>query len=236
MDKVYFYSSRNQKLAGILNIQGKKGIVISHGFSSNKENVSIYTKFLQSKGYSTLAFDYSGHGESEGDISETSLAKWEDDLNSAINFMKQHCKDIALLGFSLGGMSSLICSERSKATIAIAPPTNFRKLMTHFIRTGLVKKLKEFIDFGGLNIKHTFITDSAKYDMKKIMKKIKCPILLIHGDQDEIVPLSQSEEIIQHINEPKKLAVINDMGHNVSNIDQMNIICKEIGYWLEKYL
>jgi esterase/lipase len=236
MEKVYFYNSRKQKLVGVLHKQGKKGIIVSHGFSSNKENVSIYTKFLQSKGYPTLAFDYSGHGESEGDITNTTATAWKDDLNAAIDFMKQHCDGIALLGFSLGGMSSLLCSSRSNATIAIAPPTNFRKLVTHFIKTGLVKKLKEFIDFGGLNIKHSFITDSAKYDMKNIMKKIKCPILLIHGDEDDIVPLSQSQEIIEYINEPKKLVIIEGMTHNVTSADQMTIIYKEISEWLEKYL
>ncbi len=236
MKKVYFNNSRKQKLVGILDIQGKKGVIISHGFSSNKENVSIYSKFLQSKGYSTLAFDYSGHGESEGDISNTTATAWKDDLNAAIDFMKQHCDGIAMLGFSLGGMSSLLCSEHSKATIAIAPPTNFRKLVTHFIKTGLVKKLKEFIDFGGLSIKHSFITDSAKYDMKKIMKKIKCPILIIHGDEDDIVPLSQSQEIIEYINEPKKLVVINGLGHGSADTEQMNSILKEISEWLEKYL
>ncbi len=236
MERVYFYNNRKQRLVGVMHTQGKKGVIVSHGFASNKENISIYTKFLQSKGYSTLAFDYSGHGESGGDIGNTTATAWKDDLNAAIDFMQEHCNDIALLGFSLGGMSSLLCSSRSKATIAIAPPTNFRKLAVHFIKSGLIKKFEKFIDFGGLNIKTTFITESAKYDMKKIVKSTKCPILIIHGDKDDIVPLLQSEEIMQYINEPKKLAVINDMGHSVSNIDQMNIICKEISDWLQSYL
>ena len=236
MEKVYFYNSRKQKLVGVLYIKGKKGVIVSHGFSSNKENVSIYTKFLQSKGYSTLTFDYSGHGESGGDISNTTATTWKDDLNAAIDFMQQYCDGIALLGFSLGGMSSLLCSSRSKATMAIAPPTNFRQLVAHSIKTGLVKKLKEFIDFGGLSIKHSFITDSAKYDMKNIMKKIKCPVLIIHGDEDDIVPLTQSQEIVEYINEPKKLVIIEGMTHNVTNASQMNSILKELSEWLEKYL
>ena len=140
MGKVYFYNSKRQKLAGVFHNQGDKGVIVSHGFASNKENVSMYTEFLQSKGYSTLAFDYSGHGESAGVLAETSAAKWEDDLNSAIDFMKQRCNKLALLGFSLGGMSSLLCSGRSDATVAIAPPTNFRKLAMHFIKSGLIKE------------------------------------------------------------------------------------------------
>ena len=235
MKKVNFYNSRKQKLVGIVNVKGKKGVILSHGFTGNKESQLVFANFL-SKSYTTLTFDYSGHGESEGNLSETNVTKWVDDLNSAIGFMKKYCNEIALVGFSLGGMASLICSSKSKAAIAIAPPTNFKKLATHFIRTGLVKKLKDFIDFGGLNIKHTFITDSARWDMKKVMKKIKCPILIIHGNKDEIVPLSQSEEIIKYMNEPKKLFVISGFGHGSANKDQIRVIYKEIGEWLERYL
>ena len=236
MEKVYFYNSKRQKLAGVFHNQGDKGVIVSHGFASNKENVSMYTEFLQSKGYSTLAFDYSGHGESAGVLAETSAAKWEDDLNSAIDFMKQRCNKLALLGFSLGGMSSLLCSGRSDATVAIAPPTNFRKLAMHFIKSGLIKEFGKFIDFGGLNIKQTFITESAKYDMKKIMKNTKCPVLIVHGDKDDVVPLSQSEEVINYINEPKRLAVIRGFGHGSANEAQLGVITREIGEWLERYL
>ena len=234
--KVYFYNGRKQRLVGILQKQGKKGVILSHGFNGNKESQFTFSKFLLDSGYSTLGFDYSGHGESEGNLADTTLTRWVDDLNAAIDFMQKHCNDIALLGFSFGGMSSLVCSKRSRATIAIAPPSNFRKLAVHFIKTGLVKRFEKFIDFEGLNIKHTFIADSARLDIKKIMKKISCPILIIHGNEDDIVPLSQSEEIIEHINEPKRLVVMNGFGHGSANEAQMGIIRKEIIAWFEKYL
>ncbi len=233
--KIHFYNNRKQKLSGILNKKYEKGIILSHGFASRKESLSIFNEFL-SKKYSTLAFDYSGHGESEGLISETSVARWANDLGSAIDFMEQHCDHIALFGFSLGGMASLICSSRAKATIAIAPPTNFRKLIAHFIKTGLVKELKDFVDFGGLNIDHKFITDSIKYDTKKVMKDVKCPILIIHGDKDDIVPLSQSEEAMKYVNNPKKLVVVGGFAHGSASEEHMSVICEEISEWLEKYL
>lgn len=236
MKKIHFYNNKKQKLVGVLNKKGEKGVILSHGFTGNKESHFIFSNFLSDNGYTTLIFDYSGHGESEGELAETNLTRWIDDLNAAIDFMKEYCDNIALLGFSLGGMSSLICSARSKATIAISPPSDFKKLATHFIKIGLVKKLKDFIDFGGLKIGHEFITDSSKYNMKKIMREIKCPIIVIHGNKDDIVPLSQSKEIIKHINNPKKLVIINGFGHGSANDRQMSIIYKEISAWLERYL
>lgn len=236
MQKVYFYNGRKQKLAAVLDKAGTKGVILSHGFASKKESMSEFSNFFRGNGYTTLAFDYSGHGESEGKLEETTITRWSDDLNSAVDFLSKDCREIALFGFSLGGMSSLVCSGRSTATIAIAPPTNFKKLAVHFVNTGLIKKLDKFIDFGGLKVGQEFITESAKYDMKDVMREIRCPILIIHGSDDDVIPLEHSQEAMAYINEPKKLVLIEGFGHGSANKDQMRIIYSEIAEWLKKYM
>jgi len=53
-----------------------------------------------------------------------------------------------------------------------------------------------------------------KYETVRKLPEIRVPILILHGDQDEVVPLEQAERLYAAANEPKTLHVIHGARHN----------------------
>ena len=53
-----------------------------------------------------------------------------------------------------------------------------------------------------------------KYDSLSKMDKVSCPLLIVQGEKDEIVPSSQALKLYDMANEPKSLSIIPDTGHN----------------------
>ncbi|HEY6953301.1 MAG TPA: alpha/beta fold hydrolase, partial [Bacteroidota bacterium] len=109
MERVEFINSRGLRLVGNYHRAGSgAGVVLAHGFTSDKSAVGRFDSLspaLHKTGYSVLAFDFSGCGESDAEI--LAAHNMVDDLRCAIDFVKNNgCSRVALYGHSLGG---LIC-------------------------------------------------------------------------------------------------------------------------------
>ena len=55
---------------------------------------------------------------------------------------------------------------------------------------------------------------STRYDTVEKVRRVKCPLLVLHGDRDEVVPFSQGREVFEAAAEPKKFYTIVGAGHN----------------------
>jgi alpha-beta hydrolase superfamily lysophospholipase len=118
MERVTFKNSRNLTLVGNLHsTPSKSAIVLAHGFTSDKSSDGRFDRLgesLHSLGYSVLAFDFGGCGESDDDI--LNIDHQLDDLKSAISFVQSKgAGAIGLHGHSLG---SLICLKSCSPKIA----------------------------------------------------------------------------------------------------------------------
>lgn len=232
MNKVFFCNKQGEKLTGILHKPNKlpaPAVIISHGFGSSKDNKKRWASRLCDDGFLVLRFDFSGHGESAGDIAETTLTKVAGDLKSAIDLVKSMgAKNIGLTGHSMGGVVSMIAARHATAIVAIAPPSDFHSMYEHRRKTGLID-LEEWRRKGsaklfGITINYSFYSDAMKYDQKKIADGIKCPVLLIHGDADEIVPLEQSERLFRELKCEKKLEILKRTGHDLKGEEYARMI------------
>ncbi|MBN2909907.1 alpha/beta fold hydrolase [Polycladomyces sp. WAk] len=122
MKRVTFHNSRNLTLAGNLYSSSAKSIIIMcHGFTSDKSSRGRFDQLansFQRSGYSVLVFDFSGCGESDDD--RLTLAKWVDDLRSAISFVtSMGYARIALYGNSLGSTVCLQCYTPQISTMVL---------------------------------------------------------------------------------------------------------------------
>lgn len=207
--KLYFQNSKGNKLVGLLsNSTGdttRPIIILVHGFSSNK-NTKNFVKLagvLDKQNISTFRFDIYGHGESEGLFENITVSEAVDDILNAIQFLKkQGYSKIGLLGSSFGGISSIMAASKSKDLFLLAlksPVSNYeeKELITktpqeldawkkdgyRYYVTGEGKKLK---------LNYTFCLDFKYNDGYKAAPLIQIPTLIVHGDVDEIVPVSQS--------------------------------------------
>ncbi|KKQ34502.1 MAG: hypothetical protein US52_C0056G0002 [candidate division WS6 bacterium GW2011_GWA2_37_6] len=97
-NKVFFNNSKSNKISGVLSTprqnKDEKGLIaiISNGFPSTKDGSTYIEieKILNKLSVSTLRYDYSGLGESEGTMEEFNINKSVDDLESAVNYLHKN--------------------------------------------------------------------------------------------------------------------------------------------------
>ena len=79
-----------------------------------------------------------------------------------------------------------------------------------------------------------FWNDMKNHDILKLIKLVRCPILFIHGGDDDIVPLSEMETLFELANQPKEKLVIKGVDHGLdSHRDKMY---KAVVNWFKKTL
>ena len=133
---------------------------------------------------------------------------------------------MGLIGSSLGGMVSIIATEvdpRIKALVLVSPLSDFKASKGTQNREDLemwrIEGIKETVNAKGRKflMKYAFYVDGMKYDTYAYANKINCPVLVIHGDKDESVDISQSQELMKHLKQGN-LQVIAGADHRYSQL------------------
>jgi len=231
-EKLFFENSRGSRLCGILAnpTSNKNGpiMILCHGFSTSKDS-STYVrleKILHGEGISTFRFDFFAHGESEGEFEDITISEAVDDILNAIRFLKESgYSKIGLVGSSFGGLASVIAASKTDDlfVLALKSPVSddLGKLVAQESRQEIETwKERGFIyytsgDGRGLKLNYSFFEDDEKVNGYEAAKKIKIPTLIVHGDNDESVPIEQSEKIVGLIDN-SRLEVIESADHRYS--------------------
>jgi len=217
MEDITFEDNKGNKLQGTLSIpKGADSVVIiSHGFQSNKES-RLYLRLeneLNKIGIGTFRYDYYGHGSlyCKGNkyaiLKDVTLTKTVDSLRAAIAYVRSQGKyRIGLVGSSFGGLVSLIVASEDTEIKALAmkspvtEPISFWKgrLGDDKIHRWKQEGILHFDDCGErFDLEYGFWEDLLTYDTYAIAKDINCPVLIIHGDSDTVVPIEQNLDFAQ---------------------------------------
>ncbi len=237
--KIYFKNPENFELAGILHVPKHKrkiGVIICHEFTGNKDRNFIpkLARELEKNNFLVLRFDFSGNGESEGNLEDRTYSKYVEDLKSAINWFKKQTEKICVIGYSMGGSIALIEYSKYKnfdKLVLLAPGIEIVK--KQFTRADS-KKLEEqgyieFIDSRGEKRRLTkrYFEDRKKYDQLNLGKTIEIPTLIIIGGEDKIVSIEKCKELLQIIPVTRKeLKILKTEDHSFHN--KSNRILKPI--------
>lgn len=176
-----------------------KIIILNHGWSSNMSRMLYLAKHLHKNGYSVLLFDFRGHGNSNSDGPIT-LLKFAEDIISAINFLikyklKKETK-IGILSHSMGASAGILAASMDSRIDAVGSCSAFdnpQKISASFLRCLRVPKFLIRLNF-------IFITRWLGRPIESVapinvIKKIKCPVFLIHGSDDKIVSPKNLERL-----------------------------------------
>ncbi|CAG0951239.1 hypothetical protein ANRL3_00250 [Anaerolineae bacterium] len=191
------------------------GVVICHGIGSRKESHASFAEFMAQNGFAALAFDFRGHGESDGQLDDHTL----DDVIAAIDFLAAqpgvNAARLAVRGSSMGGMFALhaaIRDARLRAVAAIAPANEER--VAAGVESGTLlqilarENLPVRVDVPAFA--RYLRSRNARAEIAQITPRA---LLLIHCKGDELVPYRGTEELLAAAREPKKLLML-DGGHH----------------------
>lgn len=196
-----------------------KTVILVHGFRKEKADMGNYTKFYYDQGYNILMPDSRGHGESEGDYygygwhDRHDLIGWIDLLISEYG-----TKEIVLHGNSAGAAAVLMTSgevlpDQVKAIIADSGFTSVKDELKHQL-----KHIYGLPSFPLLDITSVITKVRAGYFFEEAssieqVKKNKLPLLIIHGEADDLVPTWMGKEIYQAAGGEKELWLVPNVGH-----------------------
>lgn len=243
--KINFSNSKGDKLVGILHIpkeKTKKIVILSHGFISKKDRpkwVVAANTFCEG-GFGAFRFDFGGCGESED--RPLTVRSQNDDLKSAIKLVKEKGFDeILLLGASLGALCSIlnVAEKGVKGLILWAPVTKSKTpelLNDETVKKDLEEKGFTIIENRGKShtIPKEYFEERKNVDQKEMLSRIKFPVLIIHGDKDEIVPLEHSQESLELLPEGSELIVIRGGNHSLR--DWAKELSKHSLDWIKRKL
>ncbi|MCC5659061.1 alpha/beta hydrolase [Nostoc sp. XA010] len=178
----------------LLNNKANYTILYSHGNSEDLGDIKQILEKLHDWGFSVFAYDYRGYGTSQGKPTESYAYE---DINSAYNYLTQNLKispeRIIVLGRSVGGGSAV--------NLAMHKP-----VAGLIIESSFISAFQVIVPFR--------ILPFDKFSNLEKIKKVKCPILVIHGKADDIIPFAHGEKLFNAAISPKLSLWLEEANHN----------------------
>ena len=174
--------------------------IVFNGNAGNRAMRAPLAAALSSHGIATLLFDYRGYGGNGGSASEEGLAR---DARAAVDYLAARPgvdpARIVFFGESLGtAVAVRLATERRPRALILRSP------------------FPSLVDLGRL---HYPVLPVAwllrdRYECIDRIRRIACPLLVIAGDRDGIIPAELSERLFAAAVEPKRLVIIRGADHN----------------------
>ena len=238
----YLKITKAKKLRYISNYYKKKlYIVFLHGFMSDidGEKPKAFKRFAVKKKLGFLALEYSGHGKSSGEFVRGNISQWSSDTKKLIRKIVRK-NNFIVIGSSMGSWIALnqfkYFEKQIKGFIGIGSAPEF---LESLMWKKFPRKIKSEIKIKGISyikngdyeypITHQLIKDGRKNKVLQKKIKTKINITMFHGQKDEAVPVSFSRKVLKiFINAKKKLVVIKNGDHSLSNKQSIRKILREL--------
>jgi alpha-beta hydrolase superfamily lysophospholipase len=209
-----FKMDDNVMLHGILfKADSSKGLVFYlHGNAGSLKSWGEIAKTYTSLNYDLFMLDYRGYGKSGGKISSEN--QFYSDIQTVYDNLKigYNENNIVVLGYSIGTgpAAKLASTNHPKLLILQAPYFNLTDLMKHYFPIIPAFALK------------------YKFETNKFIQKCIMPVVIFHGDQDEVVYFKSSLKLKELMKKTDRLIVLKGQGHNgmSENRDYLNEITR----------
>ena len=198
-----------------------------------KENL-IYLSFLASQGYVLIASQYRGNSGGEG--REEFGGKDVGDVLNLIPLAESlpftDPSRIGMLGFSRGGMMTYLAIKEGAPVRAAAVVGGLSDLVQFFQEPGKDNMKRVMRQLVGPDIE-----GFKKRSVFEWPEKINVPVLILHGEADRVVDVSQAKNLAEKLKEfgkPHQLVIFPKGDHGLNNY--RNQRDQEILEWFRKYL
>ena len=193
---VAFTTEQGENIAAryLRNPDSQYTILFSHGNAMDLGGTMPILLQLQAAGFSVLSYDYPGYGHSSGRPTERSAYRA---IEAAYQYLIEEQgldpDEIIVQGMSVGsGPSTYLASREPVAGL--------------ILESAFSKAFEVVVPFRVMTFE--------KFPNVWRIGEIDCPLLLLHGTEDELVPFEHSEKLLAAADEPKRLVPIEGAGHN----------------------
>ncbi len=188
--------THNEQISAIYlpNSQAAFTVLYIHGNAEDLGDIRPVLSRLHQQGFNVFAYDYRGYGTSNGTPGEANAYR---DAEVAYAYLTKQLNipadRIIVYGRSLGGGSATEIATRYPVAGLILEST-----FTSAFRLFMPVPILPFDKFTNLDK----------------LKKVHCPVLVMHGQADRLIPIQQGRSLYEAASEPKMSLWVADAGHN----------------------
>ncbi|MYG41155.1 MAG: alpha/beta hydrolase [Nitrospira sp. SB0677_bin_15] len=226
-----------------------RAVILCHGFLSNKDsrtNLRL-TELQVARGISTLRFDWFGMGESEGEFGRLTVSTCCDQLERAISLMRERgYHELGLIGSSFGGLLVILAAQRHPELRAVGlkcPVPDFPEMLEReFGRAGIEEwqRTNYIPDVTGgtapIALDFAFYESCQAVDAYAAARNVKAPVLIVHGEQDELVPFHQIERLEEALPGDKELVLLPEADHQFGRPEDFRRMTVQLADWMQSHL
>ena len=218
------------------------GVVFLGGFKSDMTGTKaqFLQAWAQERGRPFLRFDYSGHGQSDGDFLDGAIGDWFEDALSAIETLTEGPQ--VLVGSSMGGWIALLVAraipERIAGLIGIAAAPDFTQDLMEpsfteaeraaMAATGRIEQPSEYDD-GPYVITRRLIEEGRNRLVLRSPLPLPFPVRLLQGSADVDVPPSVALRLFDHADSPDlRLTLVKGADHRFSEPENLALLAETL--------
>jgi len=180
-------------------------------------------KKICQRGLAVFTFNFRGTGASGGNID---IAGWIKDLKAVVDYLctlpevdKSH---LSLLGFSGGGAIAINVAaqdNRISSVVSCASPAEFTPLTENYTAASLAEHFRNIGVIRDNDFPHSadewFNDFKMISPIKYVANLAPRPLLLVHGDKDDVVDVTHAYRLYEKAREPKQIIIVKGAGHRL---------------------
>lgn len=185
--------------------QTAPSILLFHGNGEVASDYDALAPLYNKLGINLFVADYRGYGASGGTPTFTNIARDAHPIFENVNQVlrqAQHTGPLFVMGRSMGSVPAI--------ELAASHATEIRGLI---IESGFAS-IPRLLEHLGFPMRSLGLKDNQIPNLKKI-KTVRLPTLVIHGEYDSLIPLSEGKDLFQNVaTEDKRMVIISGADHN----------------------
>ncbi|MEO8613542.1 MAG: alpha/beta fold hydrolase [Luteolibacter sp.] len=203
----------------------KGTVIFSHGNAGSMSYHLGFVMWLAEAGYNVMMYDYRGFGKSGGNVDRRGMI---DDVKAAFAYAGKRKdidhKHLISYGHSLGGAQSVTALGETPV-----------KGLCAIVIDGAFASYQAMAGVIGGQLGASLVTDELS--PKDFVKKLApVPLLVVHGDHDEVVPISQGKQLYEAAGQPKTFFEVKTGRHGTALSDDKGAYRKKMIAWLDETL
>ena len=188
-------------------------VIVLHGWGGNASLMLPLAPHLHAAGFHSLFTDARNHGHSEH-ASFSSMPRFAEDLEVAADWASEQDRvtSTGVLGHSVGAGAAILSASRSDRYSAVVSVSSFAhpgEMMREQMDRIPGPVLKVILEI----VQHTIGVRFETFAPRYRLPKVQAPVLLVHGDSDPVVPISDLHEL-SSIRPDAEVIVVPDGGHS----------------------
>ena len=216
----------------------KNIVVLGHGVTGNKDRPFVVAlgEGLAAAGIPALRFSFSGNGESGGKFTDSTISKEVEDLGAVLDHLEEYA--VCYVGHSMGGAVGVLRAsedERIQRLVSLAGMVHTKAFAQR--EFGDVTPDEGFMwDEPDCPLSQAYMDDLAQINtVVDLAAQITVPWLLVHGDEDDVVPIGDSHDILAKASSQAQLVTIEGANHVFSD-EYTSVMVEKVIAWIKTQL